>query len=263
MTPERAPVIRPALTSAAKDREARRGARPYLDILADLHRLLDPRGYVEIGVRAGNSLRLARCPALGIDPRPVLDPRHPLPATTRVLRLTSDAWAVTGPVPDFPLDLAFIDGLHHADQVARDFLHLESLAHAGTLVVLDDCYPNHPAQATRQQTTRAWTGDVWLFVEALATTRPDLTLTPLDSHPTGLLLISGLGAPSTPAQAERLQAACANERQVPPTVLARTGALDPATTTLGAVCAPLRARRAAMSSVRAMATADDLQAVRP
>jgi len=248
MTPERAPVIRPALTSAAKDREARRGARPYLDILADLHRLLDPRGYVEIGVRAGNSLRLARCPALGIDPCPVLDPRHPLAVTTRVLRLTSDALAVTGPAPDFPLDLAFIDGLHHANQVARDFLHLEAMAHAGTLIVLDDCYPNHPAQATRHQTTRAWTGDVWLFVEALAMTRPDLTLTPIDSHPTGLLLISGLGTPSTPAQAERLQAACAQERPLPAAVLARTGALDPSKSNLEALCVTLRALRVTNSA---------------
>ena len=225
------------------DREARCGARPYLDILADLHRLLAPRGYIEIGVRAGNSLRLARCPALGIDPRPVLDQRQPLPAGVRVLTLTSDAWGGRHPAPDFPLDLAFIDGLHHADQVARDFLLLEPLAHAGTLIVLDDNSPNHPDQATRAQTTRAWTGDVWLFAAALAAARPDLTLTSLDSHPTGLLLVSGLGTPCTPDQQARLVAACAHERPVPEDVLCRAGAHDPSLANLQALCAPLRARR--------------------
>ena len=40
----------------------------YLTLLARLHRALEPRNYLEIGVRRGDSLALATCPVIGIDP---------------------------------------------------------------------------------------------------------------------------------------------------------------------------------------------------
>ena len=49
------------------------GALPYLEILDRLHRELAPAHYLEIGVRHGISLALARGPATGVDPAPALD----------------------------------------------------------------------------------------------------------------------------------------------------------------------------------------------
>ena len=40
----------------------------YLDFLARLHAAVRPGAYLEIGVRHGDSLALAECPALGVDP---------------------------------------------------------------------------------------------------------------------------------------------------------------------------------------------------
>ena len=96
------------------------------------------------------------------------------------------AEAVTAP------DLAFIDGMHLFEYALRDFMHIERMAKPGTLVVIDDIHPSHPAQAERERRTRVWTGDIWKLHECLAQVRPDLVLIPLDTAPTGLLLVAGL-----------------------------------------------------------------------
>lgn len=57
---------------------------------------------------------------------------------------------------------------------------------------IDDLYPCHPAQAERVRRTRVWTGDGWRLHSALKKARPDLILVPLDTNPTGLLLVAGL-----------------------------------------------------------------------
>jgi len=63
----RAPV---EIAPGSEAEELRQGWVPYLDTLADLHRALAPRAYLEIGVRHGRSLALATGPALGVDPAP-------------------------------------------------------------------------------------------------------------------------------------------------------------------------------------------------
>lgn len=172
--------------------EHTRGARPYLDVLADLHQQLDPRLYLEIGIRHGRSLRLARCPAVAIDPQPEADP---LPPTVQLHTCTSDdffffhANAAAG---RGGFDLAFIDGMHLSDFVLRDFMHVEALMAPGGCIVIDDVLPNHPVQAQRDRQSRVWTGDVWRFGALLAEQRPDLVLTWLDTAPTGLLLVTRL-----------------------------------------------------------------------
>ncbi|NIM51321.1 MAG: hypothetical protein GTO22_19065, partial [Gemmatimonadales bacterium] len=46
--------------------------------------------------------------------------------------------------------------------------------------------------AERQRVTRFWTGDVWKLHDCLVRHRPDLLLLPLDTKPSGLLLVAGL-----------------------------------------------------------------------
>lgn len=171
--------------------EVTRGAQPYLEVLKNLHELLAPRRYLEIGVRKGASLALSAAPSIAIDPAPDL----PEPGANVVLhRCTSDDFFffhADAAISD-PVDLAFIDGMHLSEYVYRDFMHVERIMQPGGVIVIDDVLPNHPMQASRERRSRAWTGDVWRFAEILREKRPDLRLTWLDSAPTGLLIVSGL-----------------------------------------------------------------------
>lgn len=152
------------------------------ELLADIHADATPRGYVEIGVDLGKSLRLAKCPALGIDPRP----RCGAPPTADIFTGTSDeffaAGAPLGKVEGTPIDLIYIDGLHTAEQSLRDFANCEHfLAHTGTVIMLDDVLPRRPEA-----------GNVWHTVLVLARHRPDLEIQIHDVMPTGLALVWGL-----------------------------------------------------------------------
>ena len=223
--------------NGSPEEERTSGNPNYLETLASIHRLLEPAFYLEIGVRHGNSLALARCPAIGVDPAPEI--RIPaLPATTRVEAQTSDdffAMLETEPLPRAP-DLAFIDGMHLFEYALRDFINIERLATPTTLVVIDDIFPSHPAQAARERRTRVWTGDVWKLQRCLAQLRPDLIMLALDTAPTGLLLVAGLDPANRvlPAEYDRLvreQGDSGNDETVPPTVIQRAGviaATDPA-----------------------------------
>ena len=82
--------------------------------------------------------------------------------------------------------------MHLFEYALRDFMNIERRAAPGAVVVMDDIFPNHPAQAARERRTRAWTGDVWRLVEMLRLFRPDLFLLPVDVGPAGLLLVAGL-----------------------------------------------------------------------
>lgn len=177
--------------SSGQDRVS--GNTPYIEALKFVHRQLQPRGYLEIGVRTGTSLALATCPAMGIDPQPEL--KDELPHHHQLYQMTSDTffdrWAKSE-LENVDVDLAFIDGMHLFEFALRDFMNIEQNASATTVVVIDDIYPNHPDQAARKRQTRVWTGDVWKLHHCLQTNRPDLVLIPLNTSPTGLLVITGL-----------------------------------------------------------------------
>ena len=175
------------------------GKVSYLTVLDRLHRELNPSHYLEIGIRHGQSLALARGRATGVDPAPAID--RPLPSTTEIIALTSDAFFASAP-SDFSPDFCFIDGLHLFEYALRDFMNIEQRAAPGAAVVVDDVFPSHPAQSERARRTRAWTGDVWRLVEILRRYRSDLFLLLLDAHPTGLVLIAGLELDKSSSPAE-------------------------------------------------------------
>lgn len=161
-------------------------------LLESLHRTLEPARYLEIGVQRGQSLALAQCDAIGVDPMPAV--RGALPEKARLMTMTSDEF-FKGPAPSLlsnPPELVFIDGMHLFEYALRDFMNVEKYSSPRTLVVMDDVFPVHPAQAERRRRTRTWTGDVWKVYEILRRRRPDLFLLPLNTSPTGLLLIAGL-----------------------------------------------------------------------
>ena len=168
------------------------GTEDCYDFLVRVHQLVKPRFYTEIGVEYGNSLRLADCPALGIDPAPQLtvplSPQHQLSLTT-----SDDFFMLTDAASKLqPIDLSYIDGMHQIEYALKDFMHIELYCHAGSVVIVDDIYPAHALQGERIRQSRFWTGDVWKIIKILTDVRPDLILLPLDTSPTGSLLILGL-----------------------------------------------------------------------
>jgi SAM-dependent methyltransferase len=215
------------------------GQRPYLEVLDLLHRTLAPELYVEIGVRHGRSLALARGRAVAIDPCPEVDQ---LPAGASLHVSTSDDFFFfkARELLDRPVDLAFIDDMHLAEFVYRDFMNLERYMSRGGVIAIDDVFPNHPIQAARDRSSRVWTGDVWRFVQLLSELRPDLGLTFLDTSPTGLLLVHRLD-PSNRVLSDRYnpvvrQLLAQSADVAPASVLTRQKALPP---TDGAVLAAL------------------------
>ncbi len=141
---------------------------------------MQPNNYLEIGVQTGKSLALASCPAIGVDPMPQI--KSPLGPHAQLVRATSDEFfeSRASKMISAPLELVFIDGMHLFEYAFRDFINIEKYAEAHTVVVIDDIFPGHPAQAERDRHTRAWTGDVWKLLVTLQQHRADLNLLMLD-----------------------------------------------------------------------------------
>lgn len=180
---------------------------PYLDALHALHRVLGVDRYFEIGSRHGDSLALMRPEAAAVCVDPAFRLRPDMLAGLSEVHLyqqVSDAYfARHDPrtILGGPIQLAFIDGLHHSDAVLRDFVNTERFCDPAGAIVLHDCLPWNDAMAQRRPTTPegagvkgkgAWTGDVWRVLPVLARQRPDLRVTVLDCTPTGLAVITGL-----------------------------------------------------------------------
>jgi cephalosporin hydroxylase/glycosyltransferase involved in cell wall biosynthesis len=211
------------------EREARRGDAPYLAILRLAHEILRPSLYLEIGVRAGASLRLASGNAVGVDPMPAENLALRDNATLVKARsdefFTADAARLLQPPPE----LIFIDGMHLFEYALRDFINVERHAAPGALAVIDDIFPNHPVQGRRRRQSSNWMGDVWRLFACLREERPDLFLLPLDTFPGGLLLVAGLD-PNNDTLRQRYddivgQLQTAGD-DVPPAILAREGVMS-------------------------------------
>src|SRR6185436_4465665 len=110
-----------------------------------------------------------------------IDPAPKRPVTHR---MTSDEFFArrrAAGAAEPPYDLAFIDGLHIADQVERDVLNcLDNLADGGT-VVLHDCNPlTEDAQTDDYDGKKHWNGTVWKAWLKLRATRADFAMWVLD-----------------------------------------------------------------------------------
>lgn len=228
------------------EEEATQGSAHYLEVLSTLHEMLAPSLYLEIGVRNGHSLKLAQCSAIGVDPTPNITV-EPMKGTTQIFTMTSDDYFADMSMHSLQQapDMAFIDGMHLFEYALRDFMHIERLAHPGTLVVVDDIYPSHSAQAERARRTRVWTGDIWKLHRCLAEERPDLFLLPLDTAPTGLLLVAGLD-PANCVLWDRYNPIIRKYSaaiEPSPEVLSRKGALSPANPIMVRMLATLKQHR--------------------
>ena len=174
----------------------------YHALMREIHSTMKPRTYLEIGMFTGSSLALVD-PAtqiIGIDPDANI--RHRINRDAKLYFLRSDDFfAQEDPkriLGGRPIDLAFIDGLHHFDAALRDFMNVERSAGPDTVVMLHDCCPPTERATVRDRNGEPfWTGDTWRVVPLLRALRPDLTIHTVAVKPSGLTFISGLDPTST------------------------------------------------------------------
>ncbi|HKA60519.1 MAG TPA: class I SAM-dependent methyltransferase [Gemmatimonadales bacterium] len=172
------------------------GGDHYHQLLVRILDFVKPRTYVEIGVDAGDSLRLVEPPALaiGIDPEPRLT--HPLRANQKVFAMRSDAFFAShdlrAELGGLPVDLAFIDGMHHFEYALRDFAHLERYCARDSTILIHDCFPLDRETAERDRRYTFWSGDIWRLIVLLRKHRPDLAVHTIGAPPTGLGLVRNL-----------------------------------------------------------------------
>ncbi len=182
----------------------------YTEYLKQIHRVVKPFSYLEIGVHRGVTLSFATCPMVGIDPNfQMQDNSIGQRTKTYLFELESDAFFAQHDLRNYlpdGVDFAFLDGMHLFEFLLRDFMNTEKYAHKNTIVALHDCYPVNSEIAGRElnddrrtdaRTRGMWAGDVWKLLPILRELRPDLTVTALDCPPTGLVVIRGCDANST------------------------------------------------------------------
>jgi tetratricopeptide (TPR) repeat protein len=179
-----------------------------------LRRILDqvkPRTYLEIGVAAGDSLKLVKAPtlAIGVDPAPQIP--FELEPNQRVFAETSDAFFaghdVRGEFGGQPIELAFIDGMHHFEFALRDFANTERHCTPRSTILIHDCYPLDRVTAERDRHRTFWSGDVWRLVVLLKKYRPELAIHTIATAPTGLTMVRNLD-PASRLLAERHDELC-------------------------------------------------------
>jgi hypothetical protein len=177
----------------------------YQNFLKRMHSLLKPKTYFEIGTLNGDTLKLASCACISVDPffqisSEVLGNK---PACYFFQVGSDEFFEQQNPktILTKEIDIAFLDGMHLFEYLLRDFYNTEQYCSKDSIIVLHDCLPGDehvvvrdPSDPARQKSTRPnyWTGDVWKVVPVLQQWRPDLKIAVLDAPPTGLVLITNL-----------------------------------------------------------------------
>ncbi|MEM8818855.1 MAG: glycosyltransferase [Pseudomonadota bacterium] len=170
----------------------------YLEALRTVHRTVQPKLYFEIGIDTGASLKLAACKTIGVDPSFWVSSNltHP----TRLFRQTSDTFfknekRCAGLFRE-GIDLAFIDGMHLAEFVLRDFIATERWMTPDGAILFDDVLPDKIEMLERERRFNAWCGDVYKIVPILRRYRPDLQVSVFETfvgpYRKGLALVTGL-----------------------------------------------------------------------
>lgn len=168
-------------------------------LLKHLHTVLQPRTYFEIGIEFGLSLKLSQAKTIAVDPGFKIT--EEINCDVRIRKMKSDKFFAQADAfahfNNIPIDLAFIDGMHLAEFALRDFINAEKHSHQGTVIVFDDMLPRNNLEAYRIRRTVEWAGDVYKILRILDAYRPDLVLVPLNTSPTGTVIVTNLDPTST------------------------------------------------------------------
>jgi len=180
--------------------------KEYPLVLQDFHEWRKPATYLEIGTLEGNTLQLATCASIAIDPdfqireaaRICNKPQcHLFRQTSDDFFASRDPLAILGA----PIDMAFLDGMHHCEFLLRDFMNTEKYCTSNSIILLHDCLPVEVGMAVRDPMKAQvsaphhagwWTGDVWRTALALKRLRPELQISAFDAPGTGLIAVTNL-----------------------------------------------------------------------
>lgn len=172
-------------------------------LLNAIHKHREPDWYLEIGTNTGDSLALAKCNCISVDPeflvkQNVIGTKPSL----HVLQQTSDDFFASGFVGKMgiSLDVAFLDGLHLYEFTLRDFMNAEKLMSKEGIILIHDVIPITYLASRRdwdRQETTFWTGDVWKVVDILRRYRPDLDVRVMNANPSGMAVITNLDPSNT------------------------------------------------------------------
>lgn len=123
------------------------------------------KSYLEIGVHNGNCFERIICEKkVGVDPYEF--------SKATVFKTSDEFFADNIEL----LDIIFIDGLHHADQVYKDIVNaVQALKPNGTIIV-HDCNPLSKEAQEVPRGQSEWNGDVWKAWVKLRSERPDLEM---------------------------------------------------------------------------------------
>jgi predicted O-methyltransferase YrrM len=117
------------------------------------------KSYLEIGVNnPANNFDKVKCDVkVGVDPAV---------EANNVFKITSDKYFST--VIDLKLfNLIFIDGLHHSDQVKRDFENSLRCLSGNGFIVIHDVLPENEQGTKVPRETKQWWGDVYKWAMSL------------------------------------------------------------------------------------------------
>jgi capsular polysaccharide biosynthesis protein len=198
----------PQTRARPEERFLHRGLN-YVAFLEQLHAIVNPKSYFEIGVGTGLSLAVAKCPSVAVDP--TIKPSTKFIGAKKechLYQMTSDEFFkfidLKRIFPD-GINLAFLDGLHWYEVLLRDFINTEKLCHSNSVIALHDCLPflnemtgrvPNTQDRLRPEYRHFWAGDVWKTLVLIKSNRPDLQIISLDCAPTGLVLITNLDSSS-------------------------------------------------------------------
>ena len=122
--------------------------------------------YLEIGVEYGQTFQSVNIKnKTGVDPDPKTD-------DNRIVKKTSDEFFIDNKKM---FDVIFIDGMHQAEYVLRDFNNSVKCLNNGGLIFIDDVLPINEREQNKIPIKHAyengilkyrepWTGDVWKFI---------------------------------------------------------------------------------------------------
>lgn len=126
-----------------------------LNALIEKHSL---KSYLEIGVQStAQNFDKIKCDyKIGIEPEPI--------ESVKIFTGTSNEFFATNKQQ---FDIVFIDGLHHADQVKRDFENSLRCLPDNGYILLHDTLPDEEPYTVVPRETKKWFGDVYKFAMTL------------------------------------------------------------------------------------------------
>lgn len=132
-----------------------------------INRLIQENGYqsyLEIGLGDGRNFRSVKCEfKIGVDPAFKND--------IQIFGEKSDEFFKTN---NSKLDLIFIDGLHHADQVEKDIVNAWNCLNKGGAILIHDIKPHDEAMTIVPRAQKIWTGDVFRAWHGFKETYPKI-----------------------------------------------------------------------------------------